>query len=132
MTLTEDSAMAAAAIIGDSRMPKVGIEHARRNGNARRVVDEGEEQVLPDIVHHRLGQKPRPDNAHQVALEQGDAGAFHGNIGSRSHGNADIRRGKGRRVIHAIARHGHHPALRLEPGNDIGLLGRAAHRLRLR
>jgi hypothetical protein len=29
---------------------KCGIEHARRNGNPGGIVNEGEEQVLPDIV----------------------------------------------------------------------------------
>ena len=41
--------IAAAAIIGDSRRPNERVEHARRDRHAERVVDEGEEQVLPDV-----------------------------------------------------------------------------------
>ena len=50
MTLTDESAIAAAAMIGDSRMPKTRIKHARRDRHAGRIVDEGEEQVLADVA----------------------------------------------------------------------------------
>ena len=50
-TETEERLMAAAAMIGDSSMPKSGIEHAGRDRHAERVVDEGEEQVLLDVAH---------------------------------------------------------------------------------
>ena len=90
ITLTEDSAIAAAAMIGDSRMPKAGIEHARRDRHAERVVDEGEEQVLADVAHRRLATGARADDAGEVALQQGDAGAFDGDVGAGAHGDADI------------------------------------------
>ena len=111
MTLTEDSAMAAAAMIGDSRMPKHGIEHAGGDRHAGGVVDEGEEQVLPDVAHRRLRQAPRLHDAGEVALEQRDAGALDRHVGAGAHGDADIGGRQRRRVVDAVARHGDDPAL---------------------
>lgn len=45
ITLTDDKAMAAAAMMGDSNTPN--IKNACGHGNAYRVIEEGEEQVLP-------------------------------------------------------------------------------------
>ena len=45
MTDTDERLIAAAAIMGESSVPKDGIEDARRDGHAERVVDEGEEEV---------------------------------------------------------------------------------------
>ena len=56
MTLTEESAIAAAAMIGDSRIRR-RVEHAGRDRHADRVVDEGEEQVLADVAHGRLRER---------------------------------------------------------------------------
>ena len=103
--------MAAAAICGDSSQAERRIEHARRDRHAGGVVDEGEEQVLADVAHHRARQPPRPDQALQVAPEQGDAGALDGHVGARAHGDADVGGGQRRRVVDAVAGHGHAAAL---------------------
>ena len=60
-----------------------GIEHARRNGHAGGVVNEGEEQVLPDIPHRRLAETPGAHDPRQVAAQQcprvrGDQGGTRG------------------------------------------------------
>mgnify|MGYP003693993907 CR=1 FL=1 len=55
-------------------------------------------------------------------FEQGHAGAFHGDIGARAHGNADIGRRQRRRVVHAVTGHGHHAALLPEPLDDLALV----------
>ena len=52
MTETELRLMAAPAMTGLSSTPKNGIEHPGRDGDAQRVVDEGKEEVLPDVAHH--------------------------------------------------------------------------------
>src|ERR1043166_1732015 len=50
-----------------------GIQDARGNRHADRVVEEGEEQVLPDVRHRRAAQPPRAQDAAQVALDERDA-----------------------------------------------------------
>ena len=47
-----------------------------------------------------------PDDALEVAAQQGDAGAFDRHIGTRPHGDADIGGGEGRCVVDAVAGHG--------------------------
>ncbi len=42
------------------------------------------------------------------------AGAFHGHVGARAHGDAHVGRGQRRRVVDAVARHRHHAPLRLQ------------------
>ena len=42
--------MARLAIIGLSKMPNEGIEHARRDRHAQRVVEKGEGEVLADVA----------------------------------------------------------------------------------
>src|SRR3546814_2810116 len=48
------------------------------------------------------------DLAVEIALEQGHARTFHGDVGAMPHRDADIRRCKGRRVIDPVTRHGDH------------------------
>ena len=50
----------------------------------------------------------------QVALEQGDAGALHRDVGAGAHGDADVGRGERRRVVDAVAGHRDHPARALQ------------------
>ena len=49
--------MASAATIGLSSRPNDGIQHARGDRHADDVVDEGEEQVLPDVAHRRPAER---------------------------------------------------------------------------
>src|SRR3954471_23525431 len=53
------------------------IENAGGDGDADRVVDECEEQILPDVRERRAREAARADNAAQVAADQRDARAFH-------------------------------------------------------
>ena len=83
--------MAAAAITGDSRISqKQRVQRTGSYRNACRIVDEGEEQILPDVAHRRSREPARTHEAVQIAFEQGDACALHGHIGSRAHGDADV------------------------------------------
>ena len=82
-----------------------GVEQSCCDGDAKGVVGEGEEQVLLDVAQGGAGQLARPDYAHQVAAQQGNAGAFHRHIRARAHGDADIGGGKCRCVVHPVAGH---------------------------
>ncbi len=124
--------MAAAAMIGDSRMPNSGIEHAGRDRHAGGVVDEGEEQVLADVAHGRRRQPARAHDAGEVALEQRDAGALDGDVGAGAHGDADIGRGQRRRVVDAVARHRDDAAFAGAASRPPRSSGRAAPRPRPR
>jgi hypothetical protein len=62
-TLTEESAMAAAAMIGEEQEPEHRIKRAGGNRDAGRVVDEREEQVLGNVAHRGGGQPARPHDA---------------------------------------------------------------------
>jgi flavin-dependent dehydrogenase len=48
----------------------IGVEHPRRDGPPQRVVDEGEEEVLPDVVQRPPAQLARPRNLSQIPLHQ--------------------------------------------------------------
>src|SRR5881397_897222 len=76
---------------GDHRaeeQAKEWIEHAGSDGDAEDVVDEGEEEVLFDVAHHRLAEVSRAHDAAEISLDQRDAGALNGHVGSGSHGDA--------------------------------------------
>ena len=59
-----------------------GVQHSRRKRNPQGVVTEGEQQILVDVPHGGLAQLPGSNNSAQIALDQGDLRAFHGNVGS--------------------------------------------------
>ena len=105
ITETELKLIAAAAIIGFSREPESGKSTPAASGTPIGVVDEGEEQILPDIAHGRLAQSAGAEDAAQIAFEQGDAARFHGHIRARSHRNPDVGLGQRRGVVHAVAGH---------------------------
>jgi hypothetical protein len=121
MTLTEDSAIAAAAMIGDSRMPKApGRARPRRSARRRRCRERRRRfwRML------RIVASPTAARAHdagQVALQQRDAGAFDGDIGAGAHGDADIGGGERRRVVDAVAGHGDDAALAAQLLDDLRL-----------
>ena len=54
-------------------------------------------------------------------FEQGDAGAFDGDVGAGAHGDADVGGGKRRRIVDAVAGHRHHPAFLAQPRHDLAL-----------
>ena len=124
ITETELNDMASAAIIGLSRMPTDGIQHARGNRNADQIVDEGEEQVLPDVAHGGAAEHDRPDDAGEIAFHQRDAGARDRHLGAGAHGDADIGRGQRGGVIHAVAGHGDDAAFGLQATDQGVLVGR--------
>jgi hypothetical protein len=104
MTLTEDRAIAAAAIIGDSSNPNVGKSTPAAIGIHGDVVDEREHQVLADVSHRGVGRVTCSHDPGQVALEQGYPGALDGHVRSRTHRNAYVRGGQRRSVVDAISR----------------------------
>ena len=64
----------------------------------------------------------------EVALHQRDAGALHRDVGAGAHGDADVGLRERRRVVDAVARHRHDPALACEPLDHLVLAARAAPR----
>ena len=81
------------------------VQHAGRQRNAERVVDEGEAEVLLHVAHGLLREPPRPRDAAQVALDQRDLRAVHRDVGARAHRDADIGLGQRRRIVDAVAGH---------------------------
>ena len=60
ITDTDERLIAAAANIGESSDAEERIEHAGRDRHAGGVVDEREEQVLPDVAHGRAARAGAP------------------------------------------------------------------------
>ena len=71
-------------------------------GNAQAVVSEGEEQVLADVTHGIATQEPRLCDATQVALHQGDTGAFPRHVGTGAHGDTHVGPCQGGSVVNAV------------------------------
>ena len=67
ITDTELNVIAALAQIGLISSPANGIQHAGRDRHADGVVDERQEQVLPDVPHRRPAEPAGADDAAQVA-----------------------------------------------------------------
>ena len=65
---------------------------------------------------------PGADDAGQVALEQGDAGALDGDVGAGAHREADVGGGQGGCVVDAVAGHGHDAALGAQALDDVALV----------
>ena len=66
--------------------------------------------MLPMVARASL---TRAHHAAQIAFEQRQPGALHGDIGAGAHGDADIGLGEGRRVVDAVSGHGDERALAL-------------------
>ncbi len=111
ITETELKLIAAAATIGFNSNPNNGYSTPAASGTPRRVIDEREEQILPDILHRPLAQSSRSQQATQITAHQRNPTRCHRNIGSRPHRNAHLRGRQRRSIIHSIARHRHHPPL---------------------
>ena len=91
------------------------VQGPSSDGHTGSIVKEGEEQVLADIAHGRLGETACAHDAGEIAFQQRHACALDGDVGARSHGNADFRCGKGRRIVDAIASHRDDPPFLTKP-----------------
>ena len=106
--------IANAAIRGDSNQP-VRDREPGGDGDAQRVVEEGEHEVLLHVAHGTHRERASDSNATQVALDQRDLSAVHRHVGSRSHGDAHVCLRQGRRVVDAVSGHGDDAAFFLQP-----------------
>src|SRR5215510_806437 len=112
---------------GDHRaeqQPDKRVERARRNRHSQRVVDESEEEVLPDVAHRGAAQFYRADDAAQVALNQRHARALHRHVRPRAHRYAYLRSRKRGSVVNAVARHRHHSPFALQSRHELTLMFR--------
>ena len=107
------------------------IENTNGDRDTRGVVDEREEQILPDIAHGRLRKPACPDDAAEISLQQGDAGALHGNIGASAHRDSDFRCGEGGGIVDAVSGHGDDAACLMQLQDDGALLIRKDLRLNI-
>lgn len=87
-TDTEPKRIAAAAIMGESRIPKNGYGTSLQ-GNVRRVVDKGEAQVLLDVTYGRAACPPGAQDVAKIPIYQGDARTFHRDIRPDAHRNPE-------------------------------------------
>ena len=85
------------------------------------VVDESEEQILPDVAHGRPAQVAGTEDAGEVAFYQGDAAALHGDVGAGAHGDAHVGLRERGRVVDAVAGHGDHSSLLLQLADHVQL-----------
>src|ERR1700674_441549 len=81
-------------------------ENTSRDGNAERVIEKCECQILPNILDRRAAEFSRSHNPAQVPFQQCDARILDRHVRSRTHGDAHVGSGKGWRVVNAVARHG--------------------------
>ena len=72
------------------------------------------------------------DDALKIAAQERDAGAFDRDVGAGSHRDADVGRGKRRRVVHPVAGHGDDPPLLAQAFDRFALVLRQDFRLDLR
>src|SRR5690606_21442742 len=98
------------------------IQHSGCDRDTRRIIDEGEEQVLPDVRHGRVREAARAHDAGEIAFYERDARAFHRDVRARAHGNADVGGGKGRGVVHAVAGHRNDASLVAQHFDDLLLV----------
>src|SRR5579884_2823458 len=104
-------------------------QRARSQRNTQRIINEREEEVLPNVAHDGTAQAAGASNAPQVTLQERDAGAFDGDIGATAHGDAHLRLRQRRGIIDAVAGHGHNATLALQLPDDLALLLRQDFRL---
>ena len=95
-------------------------EHARCQGNTDGIVEECPEQILADIREGCPAQSDGGGYVGQTALHQNHIRRVDGDIRTGTDGDADIRPGKGRGIVDAVAHHSH-LAFRSQ-GADHGLL----------
>src|SRR5215469_481316 len=90
------------------------VKDAGGDGDSDGVVDKSEEEVLLDVAHDCFAEAARADQGSEVAFQQGDAGALHGDVGSGSHGNANLGLGECGGVVDTVASHRDGPSLLLQ------------------
>ena len=95
-----------------------GVEDAGGDGDSEGVVDEGEEKILADVAHGGLAQLAGAEDSGEVSFDEGDAAAFHGDVGAGAHGDADVGLREGGGVVDAVAGHGDDSSLLLEFADD--------------
>ena len=60
---------------------------------------------MADVAHDRAREVARAGDRRQVAFHQRHAGAFHRDVRTRTHGDADFSGGERGGIVHAVARH---------------------------
>ena len=69
-----------------------------------------------------MAQLARAQNSFKVSFKQGDAATFHGDVGSRAHGDSDLRLRQRGRVVDAVSGHCYYATFFLETSDDLGFL----------
>ena len=103
---------------GAEQQAEEWIEDAGGDGHADGVVDEGEEKILADVAHGGLAQVAGAQDSGEVAFDQRDAAAFHGDVGAGAHGDADVGLRERGGVVDAVAGHGDDSSLPLQFADD--------------
>src|ERR1035441_2651901 len=93
----------------------------RWGGGSGWVGREGEEKILADVAHGGLAELAGAEDSGEVSFDQGDAAAFHGDVGAGAHGDADVGLGEGGGVVDAVAGHGDDSSLLLKFADDFEL-----------
>ena len=99
--------MAALTRMGADEHAREGVKHPGRHGDAQGVVDERQEQVLPDRPDRQPAQPPRSGHAAQVAAYQRHRGALQGHVGAAAQGDADVGLRQRRGVVDVQGFSGH-------------------------
>ena len=103
---------------GAEQQTEERVKNAGGNRNADGVVDEGEEKILADVAHGGAAQVAGAHDSGEIAFDQSDAAAFHGNVGAGAHGDSDIGLSECGRVVDAVAGHGDDSSLPLQFADD--------------
>jgi hypothetical protein len=85
------------------------VEHACGDRYADCAIRKCEDQILADVPHRRATQHHRSCDARKIALHQSDAGALNGDLGPRSHRDADRSLSQGWSIVHPVAGHRDYP-----------------------
>lgn len=85
---------------------KEQVKHAGRHRDSQRVVENGKDEILPNVAHNGAAQANGLRDAAEVAFYQRDARALHGHVGAGTHGDTDVGFTQSRCVIDAVASHG--------------------------
>ena len=92
------------------------VEHARREGDAQRVVKERPEEILLDVADGAAREPDRRHDVERIVSDKHDVRALHRYITAAAYGDADVRARKCGCVVYAVAHH-RHDALFFELGD---------------